>query len=211
MTVRSVSWTDAEQVKSLLARVGAEKPQGRPSAVRQMGSPRATGAVRQGISFGSVSRPAPQVAPKAAAPNAAVTPPAPPAKAAPAPLAPLPTIDATNPSDRLDALLLWTLDNTPCSGAFVADDNGLTLAAHGISEAHVSIVGPLLSSLVGIRTVPGIDATSGALWLGAQMMSWVEVQTDRGGFCLGTLGDEALTPRILEHLKEALALTVQGL
>ncbi len=116
-----------------------------------------------------------------------------------------------NPSDRIDALVVWLLENYPCSGAFLADDNGLTLAAHGITEAHVSIVGPLLSSLVGIRSVPGIDATAGALWLGAQMMSWVEVRTERGGFCLGAVGDEALPPPALSQLKEALADTLIGM
>jgi hypothetical protein len=65
----------------------------------------------------------------------------------------------------------------------------LTLAAHGITEAHVSIVGPLLRP-VGIRTVPD-RRLRGALWLGAQMMSWVEVRTERGGFCLGAVGEEA--------------------
>jgi hypothetical protein len=104
----------------------------------------------------------------------------------------------------------WTLDNYRCTGAFVADDNGLTLAAHGISEAHVSLVGPLLSALVGIRAIPGIDATSGALWLGANMMSWVEAHTERGGFCLGTVGEEPLSTRALEQLKTALETTVRG-
>jgi hypothetical protein len=116
-----------------------------------------------------------------------------------------------NPSDRLDALVAWALAHYPCVGAFVADDNGLTLVAQGISEAHVSIVGPLLSALVGVRAVPGIDATAGALWLGAQMMSWVESRTARGGFCLGTIGQEPLSTRGFDRLKEALATTVRGL
>jgi hypothetical protein len=116
-----------------------------------------------------------------------------------------------NPSDRLDALLAWTLDHQLCTGAFVADDNGLTLAAHGISEAHVSLVGPLLSALVAVRSIPGIDATAGALWLGANMMSWVEARTERGGFCLGAVGGEALSTQALEQLKEALEVTVRGL
>jgi hypothetical protein len=116
-----------------------------------------------------------------------------------------------NPSDRLDALLAWTLDHQRCTGAFVADDNGLTLAAHGISEAHVSLVGPLLSALVSVRSIPGIDATAGALWLGANMMSWVEARTERGGFCLGTVGAEALSIEALEQLKQGLEVTVQGL
>jgi hypothetical protein len=116
-----------------------------------------------------------------------------------------------NPADRLDALVAWTLDHYRCSGVFVADDNGLTLAAHGISEAHVSLVGPLLSALVAVRTIPGVDATSGALWLGAQMMSWVETRTERGGFCLGTVGEEALSTRAFAQLKEALVATVRGL
>ncbi|HET9953556.1 MAG TPA: hypothetical protein VFQ61_03580 [Polyangiaceae bacterium] len=116
-----------------------------------------------------------------------------------------------NPSDRLDALVAWTLDHYRCTGAFVADDNGLTLAAHGISEAHVSLVGPLFSALIGIRSIPGIDGTAGALWLGANMMSWVETRTERGGFCLGAVGPEALPTRALEQLKEALEITVRGL
>jgi hypothetical protein len=116
-----------------------------------------------------------------------------------------------NPSDRLDTLMAWTLDNQPCTGAFVADDNGLTLAAHGISEAHVSLVGPLLSALMGVRTIPGIDATAGALWLGSNMMSWVEARTERGAFCLGAVGAEALSTEALNQLKEALEVTVRDL
>jgi hypothetical protein len=116
-----------------------------------------------------------------------------------------------NPSDRLDALLAWTLDHQRCTGAFIADDNGLTLAAHGISEAHVSLVGPLLSALVAVRSIPGIDATAGALWLGTNMMSWVEARTERGGFCLGAVGAEALSAEALEQLKQALEVTVKGL
>jgi hypothetical protein len=93
----------------------------------------------------------------------------------------------------------------------VADDNGLTLAAHGISDAHVSIVGPLLNALIGVRAVPGVEASAGALWLGAQMMSWVEVRTEHGGFCLGTVGDEPLSSLALGQLREALATTVRQL
>ncbi|HEU4536099.1 MAG TPA: hypothetical protein VFS00_18370, partial [Polyangiaceae bacterium] len=126
---------------------------------------------------------------------------------------PAPKLEHTsdNPVDRLDALLAWSLDNFPCVGAFVADDNGLTLAAHGIPEAHVAIVGPLLSALAAARSVPGIDATAGALWLGATMMSWVEAANDRGGFCLGVIGDLALSPPARAELKESLALTVRPL
>jgi hypothetical protein len=116
-----------------------------------------------------------------------------------------------NPSDRLDALLAWTLDHQRCHGAFVADDNGLTLAAHGVSEAQVALVGPLLSALVSVRSIPGIDATTGALWLGTGMMSWVEARTARGGFCLGAVGSEPLSTEALNQLKEALELTVRDL
>lgn len=116
-----------------------------------------------------------------------------------------------NPSDRLDTLVAWTLDHQPCTGAFVADHNGLTLAAHGISEAHVSLVGPLLSSLVRIRSIPGVDGTSGALSLGENMMSWVEVETSRGGFCLGAVGAEPLPTRTLAQLREALQETVKDI
>ncbi|HEY3494066.1 MAG TPA: hypothetical protein VGK73_05240 [Polyangiaceae bacterium] len=116
-----------------------------------------------------------------------------------------------NPSDRLDTLIAWTLDHFKCTGAFVADDNGLTLAAHGVSEAHVSLVGPLLSALVGIRSIPGIDASTGALWLGENMMSWVEAKNERGGFCLGAVGEEPFPTRALEQMKDALETTVRGL
>jgi hypothetical protein len=129
----------------------------------------------------------------------------------PPPVAPKLEHVSDNPSDRLDALLAWTLDHQRCTGAFVADDNGLTLAAHGISEAHVSLVGPLLSALVAVRSIPGIDATAGALWLGSNMMSWVEARTARGGFCLGAVGAEALSVEALEQLKQALEATVRGL
>jgi hypothetical protein len=116
-----------------------------------------------------------------------------------------------NPSDRLDTLVAWTLDHQPCTGAFVADHNGLTLAAHGISEAHVSLVGPLLSSLVRIRSIPGVDGTSGALSLGDNMMSWVEARTSRGGFCLGAVGAEPLPTRTLAQLRDALEETVKDI
>ncbi len=116
-----------------------------------------------------------------------------------------------NPSDRLDTLVAWALDHQPCSGAFVADHNGLTLAAHGISEAHVALVGPLLSSLVRIRTIPGVDGTAGALSLGENMMSWVEASTSRGGFCLGLVGAEPLPTKTLGVLREALKLTVKDI
>lgn len=193
MTDRSVSWTDAESVALLLRRISA---------------PRASA---------SMTAPAHPAAPIASRPRSI--------PAAPTALAPpilsvkptepkiVPKLEHTsdNPSDRLDALVAWTMDNHRCSGAFVADDNGLTLAAHGISEAHVSLVGPLLSAIAGIRSIPGIDASAGALWLGPSMMSWVEARTGRGGFCLGAVGPEALPTRALEQLKEALETTVRGL
>ncbi len=182
MTARSVSWTDARQVAALLAKVSGPRRPSPPSAVRSMGT-----------------------AARAAAPLAPAPAPARPAQ--PPPL----EHRSDNPVDRLDALVAWTLAHHRCVGAFVADDNGLTLAAHGVSDAHVSIVGPLLSALSGVRSVPGIDATAGALWMGANMMSWVEARTERGGFCLGVIGDEALSARTLEQLKDALIMTVRSL
>ncbi len=201
MADRSVSWTDADRVADLLARATA---------------PRRANTLTFGFANGSAAaRALPMPAPVAVAPAAAPLPPPPPAAKLKslAPGAPVPKLEqvSDNPSDRLDALLAWVLDNFRCSGAFVADDNGLTLAAHGISEAHVSLVGPLLSALVGVRTIPGIDATSGALWLGSNMMSWVEARIERGGFCLGAVGHEALSTRAFEQFKEALELTVHGL
>lgn len=187
MTDRFVSWTDAESVAALLSRVSAQVPRG---AVGRMG-------------FGAAPlQPVqPRVVPVAAQIVAVEEPKV------------VPRLEQTsdNPSDRLDALVAWTLDHQKCTGAFVADDNGLTLAAHGISEAHVSLVGPMLSALLGIRSIPGIDATAGALWLGASMMSWVETRTARGGFCLGALGPEALSRQAFEQLREALEITMQGL
>lgn len=205
MTARSVSWTDAAEVRSLLARASAEKPQGRGGLVRAMGRADAARPM-----------PPPRVI-DAAAPRVTVESPPRPAEPTPEPaksvrkVAPKLRHTAENPSDRLDALIAWTLDHFPCAGAFVADDNGLTLVAHGISEAQVSIMGPLLAALVGIRIVPGVDATAGTLWLGAQMLSWVESRTERGGFCLGTVGAEGLSAREFEQLREALATTVYGL
>jgi hypothetical protein len=193
MTDRSVSWIDADRVASLLARASASRrPQ--PAAL-----PRAMGA--------AVVAPARTGARPMAAPPLTL------AKPPPEEPREVPRLQQTsdNPADRLDALVAWTLDHYKCAGAFVADDNGLTLAAHGISEAHVSLVGPLLSALVGVRSIPGVDATAGALWLGAAMMSWVEARTERGGFCLGTVGGEALSTRAFEQLKEALETTVRGL
>ncbi len=200
MTDRSVSWTDADSVARLLARATA--PRRAASTLTKAAlvartprkPPRASTTPPARF---SVPAPAPVAVPA----------PAPP----PAPVAPKLEHHSDNPSDRLDALLAWTLDHQPCAGAFVADDNGLTLAAHGITEAHVALVGPLLSALDGVRAIPGIDASSGALWLGANMMSWVEARTDRGGFCLGTVGAEALSVAALNQLKEALEDTVRGL
>ncbi len=200
MTDRSVSWTDAESIARLLAR--------------------ATVPRRATTSFARATAPArsapipPAPARLSSPPPRASTPPTrSPSVPARAPQKRVPTLvpPSDNPSDRLDALLAWTLDYHPCTGAFVADDNGLTLAAHGISEAHVSLVGPLLSALVSVRSIPGIDATAGALWLGANMMSWVEARTGRGGFCLGAVGAEALSTEALEQLKRALEVTVEGL
>jgi hypothetical protein len=193
MTARSVSWTDADRVAQLLRQVSAPRQAMAAVAVSPMGFSSGAQASR--------ARPIPPVG------QTAWAKPKP-----PAPISVPPLQQASeNPSDRLDALIAWTLDHHRCTGAFVADDNGLTLAAHGISEAHVSLVGPLLSALVGIRAIPGIDATSGALWLGANMMSWVEAHNERGGFCLGAVGEEALSTRAFEQLKAALETTVRGL
>jgi len=202
MTDRSVSWTDAESIARLLVRATVPR--------------RTAASFVRATSTARAARPLPAAAPPSTAPVARVsTPPQAPPRVVPTSVPPplVPKLEQTsdNPSDRLDALLAWTLDHQRCTGAFVADDNGLTLAAHGISEAHVSLVGPLLSALVAVRSIPGIDATSGALWLGANMMSWVEARTERGGFCLGAVGAEALSTQALEQLKEALEVTVRGL
>jgi hypothetical protein len=202
MTARSVSWTDAESVARLLARASAPHRPSASAAGYSANMPRAQ--ARPMPLPGAVSAPLPTPAPRPSS--------LPPAKLKSlAPNAPRLEQTSDNPSDRIDALLAWTLDHQRCTGAFIADDNGLTLAAHGISEAHVSLVGPLLSALVSVRSVPGIDATAGALWLGTNMMSWVEARTERGGFCLGTVGPEALSTRAFEQLKEALQTTLIGL
>lgn len=191
MTHRSVSWTDAESVALLLAR--ATGPKRAPQAGVVARPPRALPS--------QPPRPAP-----APPPTEAISRPVEVAS-----VVPRLQQHSDNPSDRLDVLLAWTLDHQRCTGAFIADDNGLTLAAHGISEAHVSLVGPLLSALLAVRSIPGVDATAGALWLGANMMSWVEARTHRGGFCLGTVGPEALSSQAFEQLKDALETTVRGL
>ncbi len=192
MTARSVSWTDAASVARLLERASA--PQARTSRMSTRGS----------VARLSERTPAPEAAKPSVKPTALQSV-APPLQA--------PPIEHTSehPALRLDALLAWTLDHHTCDGAFVADDNGLTLAAHGISEAHVSLVGPLLSSLVSVRSIPGIDATAGALWLGTNMMSWVEIQTKRGGFCLGVVGAEALPRQALSALQAALQTTLENI
>jgi hypothetical protein len=185
---RSVSWADAQSVALLLARA--------------TGPRRAPAPLGSRVGAAQADKTAPEVASK---PPVLVAEPALPRK--------VPELKQTseNPVDRIDTLLAWTLDHHSCSGAFIADDNGLTLAAHGISEAYVSLVGPLFSALVAVRTIPGIDATAGALWLGSSMMSWVEARTERGGFCLGTVGAEALSSEAFAQLKVALETTVRGL
>ncbi|HYQ01796.1 MAG TPA: hypothetical protein VER96_24150 [Polyangiaceae bacterium] len=202
MTARSVSWTDPSSVAQLLARASAP----RRAAVQSFSRANASSAARP------IPRPAPVVAaaaPEAPAPRAITIPP--PTRLKSQFPAPKLVQTSDNPSDCLDALLAWTLDHQRCTGAFIADENGLTLAAHGISEAHVSLVGPLLSALVSVRMIPGIDATAGALWLGNSMMSWVESRNDRGAFCLGILGPEPLSSRAFDQLKEALEVTVRRL
>jgi hypothetical protein len=204
MTDRSVSWTDPESIARLLARATLPRRPA-PLASRTSLAARARSAplpARSAEPVARASTPAP----------APVT--APPPVVAPAPpVIVVPKLEHTsdNPSDRLDALLAWTLDHQRCTGAFIADYNGLTLAAHGVSEAHVALVGPLLSALVAVRSIPGIDATAGALWLGVNMMSWVEAPTERGGFCLGTVGPEALSTEALDQLKQALQATVRDI
>jgi hypothetical protein len=197
MTDRSVSWTDPESVARLLSRATA--PRRVAATLARMTS------VARAVRAEPPASPKPQPSPVAPAPT-------PPVATPPAPVV-VPKLEhaSDNPSDRLDALMAWTLDHQPCTGAFVADDNGLTLAAHGISEAHVALVGPLLSALMGVRSIPGVDATAGALWLGSNMMSWVETRTERGGFCLGTVGAEALSTEALNQLKDALEVTVRDL
>jgi len=201
MTARSVSWTDPASVAQLLARASA--PRTAAPAFRVVN---ASSAARPLPAPGPIAAPAPVAAP----PPRAITVPPPTRLKSQFP-APKLVLTSDNPSDCLDALLAWTLDHQRCTGAFIADENGLTLAAHGISEAHVSLVGPLLSALVSVRMIPGIDATAGALWLGNSMMSWVESRNDRGGFCLGTLGSEPLSSRAFDQLKEALEVTVRRL
>lgn len=191
---QSVSWTDHDKLRDLLTRASAT------------GSKQTRGPSRYGasvVSFGSTT-PASPHAPTPLTVSEATP------KDTPKEVPKL-THTSDNPSDQLDALIAWTLKYFPCTGAFIADDNGLTLAAHGISEAHVALVGPLLSSLVSIRSIPDIDGTSGALWLGSSMMSWAETRTERGGFCLGVLSAEAFPTRSLRQLKEALELTVRAL
>jgi hypothetical protein len=193
MTDRYVSWTDPNSLALLLARATAPR----------RSTPAFTRAVRAARPAARISTPPVRIS----------EPPPPPARRASIPPKAVPALEhsSNNPSDMLDALLAWTLDHQNCAGAFVADDNGLTLAAHGITEAHVSLVGPLLSALLAVRSIPGIDATSGALWLGSNMMSWVEARTARGGFCLGTVGAEALSTTALNQLKQALEVTVRDL
>jgi hypothetical protein len=192
MTNRSVSWIEPEKLARLLGQVSGSGP-----ARRKGPAPASTGRANASPIPGVRE---PVVTAVAAAPEA------PKRKEVPVLIQ-----TSDNPSDRLDTLIAWTLDHQKCTGAFIADDNGLTLAAHGISEAHVSLVGPLLSSLVGVRVIPGIDGTAGALWLGANMMSWVETRGARGGFCLGTVGPDPLSTQALEQLKQALEATVSGL
>jgi hypothetical protein len=200
MTARSVSWTDATSVAQLLARASAP----RRVATHTFGSALARPLPPAASLSAPVPVPVPAVAPRS-------VPAPPPVRLKSQFPAPRLVQTSDNPSDCLDALLAWTLDHQRCTGAFIADDNGLTLAAHGISEAHVSLVGPLLSALLSVRIIPGIDATAGALWLGDKMMSWVETRNERGGFCLGAVGSEPLSSRAFEQLKEALEITVSRL
>jgi hypothetical protein len=201
---QSVSWTNQDKLRELLARASGS------TAAQNRGHSRyAAGVVSFGSTYGTPV--AANTAPIPVVDTASKTKQPDVAKDAPPIDVPKLVHTSDNPSDQLDTLIAWTLKYFPCTGAFIADDNGLTLAAHGISEAHVALVGPLLSSLVSIRSIPDIDGTSGALWLGSSMMSWAETRTERGGFCLGVLSAEAFPSRSLRQLKEALELTVRAL
>ena len=204
MTDRFVSWTDAEHVAALIARVAPARG-GQEARARVYGSTSQVAPRTVASATVAASSPLPNSAARLAREVRAV------GEGVQHPRAPRLIHTSESVVERIDALVGWTLANHRCAGVFVADDNGLTLAAHGVSEAIVSVVGPLLSALASIRTIPGVEASAGALWLGAQMMSWVETRTERGGFCLGVLGDEALPAAALSGLREALDTTVRGI
>src|SRR4051812_47250029 len=106
MMGQSVSWTNPKTIAALLARVA--------------GAPRPPALGSRPAQAAALLEPAPVVVP-VIAPALPVILPGP----RPAARREVPRLEqlSDNPSDRLDALLAWTLDNFPSSGAFVADDN----------------------------------------------------------------------------------------
>ncbi len=111
--------------------------------------------------------------------------------------------------DRLDALIAWVPTVVRTRGHFVADENGLTLASFSVSDALVSVVGPLLASLDAIRAIPGVDASVGSLRVSDDLLHWVEVNVGTRSFCLGVMTTESVPQAVLLRLQAALRETMK--
>lgn len=197
MTNRSLSWTDRDAVASLLDAVAPA-----PESAR-LGGSRSTAA--------GVTPPRPQpIPPRAVVPSPVRVPPPAAAVPVPQPREPELVLPDTGVADRLDALLAWVMQVTQCSGAFVADEHGLTLAAIGVSDAVVSVVGPLMTAVTATRRVPGVEGRAGAIDLSEQSLSWADIPSLQGGFCVGVVATEVVPMKLMRRIAEAARSALGG-
>lgn len=185
MTSQSLSWTDPARITRLLdALDGSAQPPAPP-------------------------RPQPRVAaPVAATESKTPARPVPTAVPAPARARPELVLPDTGIADRLDALLAWSAEFVETPAVFVADEHGLTLAAMGVSDAVVSVVGPLMSALVAARMIPGVQGRMGSVLLDEDTLCWADAITDRGTFCIGVVSRDVLPNAQMRVLSQALTRTL---
>lgn len=184
MTSQSLSWTDPARITRLLDALD-----------------------------GSAQAPAPpRPQPRADVRVEAKAPPRPVVAAVPAPVPTRTTrpleLPDTGIADRLDALLAWSAEFVETPAVFVADEHGLTLAAMGVSDAVVSVVGPLMSALVAARMIPGVQGRMGSVLLDEDTLCWADAITDRGTFCIGVVARDVLPNAQMRVLSQALTRTL---
>ena len=194
MTSPSLSWTDRAHVARLLdALDGTAAPPARPAS--SISHPR------------SSAEPSPKAthAPLPVVPPPVVSPPVvpPPVRATPELILP-----STGIADRLDALLDWAAEVVGTPAVFVADEQGLTLAAIGVSDAVVSVVGPLMGALGAARMIPGVQGRMGSVLLDEDTLCWADAITSRGTFCIGVVARDVLPNAQMRVLSRALTRTL---
>ncbi len=183
MMAPSVSWADRQRISALLSRVHSAPARDEAPPAPAVGAP-----LRMAPSAAPTRPTHERVAPRATTSL---------------------RFSSDNPVLRLDELLAWTLETFACAGAFVADEHGLTLAAEGIRDDRVALVGPLLEALDRVRVIEEVDAMSGSLRLRDQTLNWVQARFPSRSFCLGVVTNEALPHVDSIRLRDALAETLK--